>query len=86
MYRIKPKRKKFADFIIFFPEFSKFYKNKKILIANFLNFDHSYSLGFGEVPRKIWARSVQQFIGYKQTDTHRQAKFIYRLAFAWTVR
>ena len=38
---------------------------------------HKPSLWSREVPQKIWARSVQPFIGYKQTD--RQAKFIYRL-------
>ena len=31
MYSIKQKQKKFADFIIFFRAFSKFFKNKKLL-------------------------------------------------------
>jgi len=40
LYSIK-QNKKFADFMMFFRAFSKFYKNKKLLNTIFLNFNHS---------------------------------------------
>ena len=52
----------------------------------FVDFIRKPSLGSRDVPQKIWARSVQPFIGHKQTNiktnkqTDRQAKFIYRLS------
>ena len=48
-------------------------ENKKIFFADFII--HKPSWGSRDVLHKIWAQSVQPFIGYKQTD--RVAKFIY---------
>ena len=47
-------------------------KNWILLEANFIDFinfiTHKTLLGWCEVTQKIWARSIQPFIGYKQTD------------------
>ena len=73
LYSIIQKEKKFAEFIIFFRPFSKFYKNKKPLNTNFKNFDRLGPIG----------SAVLTFIGYKQTDTHpdKLNSYINRLRF-----
>ena len=66
-------KKKFVDF----QDFKTFYKTFKTHFFIFIILKPS--LWSRDVPQKIWAKSVQPFFGYKQTD--RQAKFIYRLCF-----
>ena len=70
-------KKEFADFIIFFREFSKFYKNKNLIFEILII--HKPFLGSREVPHKTLARSVQPFWRLLDTNkqTERQAKFIY---------
>ena len=70
LYSIKQKQKKFADFIIFFLAFSKFYKNEKLL-------PQIFKILIIHQPSPV-SREVLTFIGYKQTNRHpRKAKFIY---------
>jgi len=74
----KTKTKKFADFIIFFRAFSKFFKNKKLLTQIFkILIIHKPSLGSREVPQKFGPDRFSRFDVY-WIQTNRQAKFIYR--------
>ena len=58
-------------------KFSSSFKLKNVVFIIHIHYTFLWSR---DVPQKIWARSVQPFIGYKQIDTltPRQAKFIYK--------
>ena len=74
LFTLWNKRKKFADSqknFVKFQNFQKFNENQILLEANFWNTDHSWTFpGPCEVPQQIWARLVQLF--WRFLDTNRQ--------------
>ena len=83
VYSVKENIKKFADFIIFFHAFSKFYKIKKLLIQifeilSFINLPWGHERCHKKCGPDRFSR-VDVYWIQTNRQTPRQAKFIYRL-------